>query len=96
MSHYSIQDIYDTLCGDLLPDACVPGVENAFAPGSACERLYAEACDAREQVCQRLGVRDEDPDLERVFSALLDIARELSFHMYLLGRTLPRQTGTEE
>lgn len=65
-----------------------PGVENAFAPGSVCEQLYAEACHARDRVCQRLGSADEDPDLEEIFRALLDIAHGLSVRMYCLGRTL--------
>ena len=53
-----IYDVYDTLQGEMIVP--VPGVENAFAEGTPCERLYAEATEAYERLRERLGVVDED------------------------------------
>ena len=59
-----IEDVYNTLEGCLVAAACVPGVENLYAEGKHCMELYAEIQDAYGRLCDRLGVQDEDADVE--------------------------------
>ncbi len=51
----TFQDIYETMLGLRVPEAQVPGVEDAFGPGLPCDRAYGEMREAYERVCQRLG-----------------------------------------
>lgn len=78
------EKVYDTLCGYLISEQCVPGVEDAFAPGSDCDRCYEAAVEARERILQRLDVRD-DADIDRIFDALLHIAWQLGLKMFAYG-----------
>ena len=59
-----IEDIYDSLQGVLVPEARVPWVKNLFLPGSPCDRAYSDMLDAYERLRDRLGVADEDEDVE--------------------------------
>ena len=77
--------VYYTLYGVVLPEYRIPGVENAFADEAECTKLYFTARDAYERICERLGVIDEDNDLEDIFNSLLDIAKILSLKMYHYG-----------
>ena len=77
--------VYDTLNGLILPDYCVPGVENAFDGNRPCMQLYAEASDAYNRLCERLGVVDEDEDVEIIFNSFLDMNRILSLKMFYYG-----------
>ena len=81
------QAVYDTLCGQVEQDMCVPGVENAFARGSVCDRSYEAAVEARNHILMRLGV-EEDPDVDRIFGELMYITRQLSLKMFMYGNTL--------
>lgn len=80
-----IDDVYDTLRGLTIPEARIEGVENAFAVGGKCERLYAQMLEAYERVCARLGAADEDKDVEIIINALMEIEREISHKMYAYG-----------
>ena len=75
--------------GDRLPEYAVPGVENAFAPGSFCDRKYAAMREAYERLCHRLGAGDEDPDLEIIVDSLMDIQHFLTKTMFHLGTHSP-------
>ena len=68
-------EVYDTLRGIRIPGAEVEGVENLFALGTKCERLYGQMLDAYERLCVRLGVEEEDADVEIIISSLLGIER---------------------
>ena len=61
------EEVYFTLLGE----ACEPvsGVENAFADGSVCDRCYSEMLDAYERLRDRLGVAEEDADVEIIKEA---------------------------
>ena len=83
------EQIYGTLLGELLPEYAVPGIEDAFAPGSFCDKKYAEMRDAYQRLCLRLGVRDEDPDLEIIVDSLTDIQHCLAEKMFRLGTQGP-------
>ena len=77
--------VYNTLNGQYIPTFCVPGVENAFAPGEKCMQLYGEVLDAYERLCNRLGVGEEDYDVEVIIDAFLDISEILGLKMYHYG-----------
>ena len=84
MEEVVINLIYDTLA-DLTSDPYrLPGIENAFAPGSECDALYAQAYKSGRRICMRLGV-ESDPDLELIFHNLEEISRILGCKMFLYG-----------
>ena len=95
MSDAFSQAVFETLCGNRIPEACVPGVENAFAPGATCDLCYEAAAAARERLFQRLGV-DDDPDLECIFDELMYLARELALKMFAYGQTLKPLSHVDE
>lgn len=78
-----VESVYDTLQGSLLTP--VPGVEDLFAAGKPCARWYREMLAAYGRLCDRLGVPDEDPDIETIINSLLSIQRELCGKMYEYG-----------
>lgn len=75
-------DIYETMLGLREPDACVSGIEDAFADGSTCALAYEEMRCAYERLCQRLGVSDEDADLNAIVNSMERIQRELCCRIY--------------
>lgn len=77
--------VYDTLRGVRITGERVPGVENLFAPGTECERLYGQMLDAYQRLLLRLGAEDEDPDVEIVISSLMRIEGRVSRRMYEYG-----------
>lgn len=74
--------VYESLIGELVDP--VEDVPNAFFPGSYCETRYREMLDAYERLRDRLGVVDEDEDVEVVIDSLLDIQRQLCLKMFVL------------
>ena len=82
---YDFEDIYFTLLGELASEYAVPGVENAYIPGGECDRLYNEICLARDSLCRRLGIPEDDPDLERILDNHLLIQRILCEKMFRLN-----------
>lgn len=80
------ETVYESLLGLLNADAALPWVENAFAPGSLCDREYDRMRHAYQRVCTRLGAAEEDPDLDTMVQALEAIQRELCRRMYETGR----------
>ena len=85
MNTEQIEAIYNTLIGVTVKEARVPEIENAFAMGSDCERWYAEMGEAYLRLCDRLGVEDEDHDVEIIIRSLLAIGEKLSFYMFRYG-----------
>ena len=83
------EQVYNTLNGLNLPQWCVPGVVNAFANDQPCMQLYSEARDAYNRLCDRLGVKDEDEDIEIIFNSFLDMNKILCLKMFHYGATLP-------
>ena len=81
MDRELVERIYQTAVAGVLPEYRVPGVEYAFAEGSFCMNRYSEMLDAYERLCNRLGVVDEDEDIEIMIMALLDIQYELCLRM---------------
>lgn len=86
MTEKEMRDIYFTLTGQLIPVAEVPGVPDAFAEGSFCARLLEEIYDARNRLLDRLGVVDEDADLECILSGYEEMQEYLCLEMFRLGQ----------
>lgn len=77
--------IYEQVCAGVLPEYQLPGVAFAFAPGSFCLQKYTQMLEAYARLCERLGVTDEDEDLECILSSLFEIQEELCCQMFLYG-----------
>ena len=85
-----VEQIYLTLIGAYVPGAGIPGVENAFADGEPCLELYCTAYDAYQRLCDRLGVVDEDDDVEIIFDSFLSLCKILGTKMYHYGQQLQK------
>lgn len=77
--------VYEQVCVGVLPEFQLPGVAFAFGPGSFCLQKYAQVLEAYTRLCERLGVTDEDEDVECIISSLLDIQEALCCQMFLYG-----------
>ena len=75
--------VYESLIGELVDP--IKDVPNAFEPGSFCETRYRQVLEAYERLRGRLGVADEDPDVEIIIDSLLEIQRKLCMEMFDLG-----------
>ena len=79
--------VYYTLSGDMHGVYAVPGVEDAFAEGSECFQLYEELGVVRDRLQARMGLQDEDEDVERIISILESVQRILGLKMFYYGQT---------
>lgn len=86
-----IEDVYDSLQGVLVPEARIPWVKDLFLPGSPCDRAYAEMLQAYGRLRDRLGVPDEDGDVETIINSLMNIQRILGENMFLCGLEYARR-----
>ena len=82
--------IYDLMNGhyDLDKFDCEESsvVENEFAEGRYCEKLYSEMLAAYGRICQRLHEPSgEDRDVEIIINNLLDMGRYQSMKMFNYG-----------
>ena len=75
--------VYESLIGELVDP--IKDVPNAFEPGSYCETRYRQVLEAYERLRGRLGVADEDPDVEIIIDSLLEIQRKLCVEMFDLA-----------
>lgn len=79
------EDVYMTLNGFYVGRDAVPGVQNAFSVGSYCEQRYASLAEARDRLLVRLGVPEEDEDIEIILVESMRITDELCRKMYEYG-----------
>ena len=75
--------VYDSLQGLLLHPH--PEVPDLFEEGKECDRLYGEMLKAYARLCERLGVNNEDEDVEIIITNLQKIQRVVAYHMYYYG-----------
>ena len=85
MDTNKVQDIYNTLLGVQCEQFCISGVENLFEEDSDCDVAYYEMLEAYARLCERLGVTDEDRDVEIVINSLMTIQRNVSMKMFEYG-----------
>ena len=83
------QRIFDLMNGTRDENECLVRetvvVENEFADGKLCGRLYEEVYEAGRRLCERLGV-EEDPDVEIIIENLMKIGEHQAMKMYDYGR----------
>ena len=79
-----IEFVYDALQGDVT-DTMPPNIENAFAEGAECLRLYQQVYEAERRLEARLGVGVHDKDVECIICAMSDMQKYLCFKMYEYG-----------
>ena len=60
-------------------------VENAFAPGTLFSEAYEDFALAREHLCERFGMAEDDDDLELIMNGLLKLEEDLGRRMFLYG-----------
>ena len=78
-----VDQVYYTVMGEMEDHSAIPGVENAFTPGSACDRAYEAVYGAYE----RLRAAGAEGDAEVILDAMLTICREVGRRMYRLGES---------
>lgn len=83
MAEPFIEDVYQSLLGNMVTP--LKGVENAFAYGKLCDKKYRDAMNAYARLRDRLGVLDEDEDVETIISSLLSVQKELCIEMFSYG-----------
>ena len=81
------KQIYETMLGLLEPEACIPGVENAFADGSFCAEQYEKMRSAYERLCTRQNVGDEDRDLNTIVDSMEAIQKVLCRRFYIHNKS---------
>jgi len=79
-----VDALYQSLCGNMVQP--VSGVNSLYYPGSDCDRAWEEITQAYEHLRERLGVEDEDKDVEDIISAFLSIQYEFATKMFEYGR----------
>ncbi len=88
----SPEQIYDIICGNLVLEGITLSesavIQNEFYEGGTCAELYDHAYRANQRLCRRLGVEQEDGDVETIFNSLLAISRILGIRMYHCGAAL--------
>ena len=83
--HRLREKIYESLRDYLRPEYRVPGVENLFADGMPCAKMYDEMMDAYERLRERLGVAEEDDDVETIINSLCGIEIAVAMKMFDYG-----------
>ena len=91
MNRCFAEEVYESMQGLLVQEAHIAGVENAFEDGKPCAKWYCDMLDAYGRLCDRLGVTDEDQDVEVIISSLLHIQKELCLTMYQYGTVFGTQ-----
>jgi hypothetical protein len=80
--------IYQIMNGDISLDSVkMPEglqVEDEFAGGKECGRLYSEVYEAKQRLLERLE-ESEDADIETIISNMEAISKILSLRMYDYG-----------
>ena len=78
--------VYATLTGQMCPGYEQPFVENAFVRGSFCANLYEDVRQAYDRLLERLNNKTgEDPDLENIIGAMMDIEMHIAYKMFDYG-----------
>ena len=96
MKEEFICNVYDSLQGLLMDEACVPGVQSVFEEGMPCQEKYTEMLSAYERLCRRLDAENEDRDVETIISSLMEISRILGYEMFRYGAEFAQVSPNKE
>ena len=77
--------VYRTLMDELLKEQCVPGVESMFREGSKCDLLYQEMRRAYDRLLARLGLCEDDADIETIICSLTAVHELVALRMFEIG-----------
>ena len=80
------EQVYESMTCHVIEEYRMPGVEDAFADDAFCMQQYRKMRDAYDRLCVRLGVEDEDDDVECIIGCYMEIQRELCKQMFLHGQ----------
>lgn len=86
MTYAEAETVYDSLCGFLVPEAALPGVPDAFAPGGLCHGEAVLADRAITRLRTRLDTAGEE-DLD----CLLGTMEAIRKHLCLYCLTVPQR-----
>jgi hypothetical protein len=84
--------VLHTLTGDTLPPYRLPWVEPVVEPGMPCDEAYSRMHEAYDRLRLRLGVTDEDADVEQIIDSLMEYGQELALKMFEYGRIFQKQS----
>ena len=87
------EQVYETLLNIVSEEHLLPWVEPVFVPGNPCYEAYTQMHIAYARLRQRLGVTDEDPDVETIISCLLDYSKYVGLKMFECGMEYQRSAG---
>ena len=86
--HENFADIvYDLVTGQRIAQPGDPEIEDLFATGRDCAKLYEQVYNANLHLCQRLNAGESDEDVETIIDSLLKICAQIGKRMYLYGAT---------
>ena len=80
------EQIYESMTCHVSEEYRMPGVTNAFSENVFCMEKYRQMRDAYDRLCDRLGVEDEDEDIECIIRCYMEIQRELCKQMFFYGQ----------
>ena len=78
-------DVLDTLRGNMTLESTIPNVENLYQEGKPYYQCYEDVFHAYERLRDRLGVIDEDEDVEIMINAFLDMETLVAEKMFFYG-----------
>lgn len=84
MQENYIDIVYDLVTGTRIPQIGDPEVENLFAIGRECEKLYNQVYTANLHLCEQLSVQ-ESADAEIIVNSMLRICALVGKRMYHYG-----------
>ena len=76
---------YQTMAMGMREGYRMPGVEYAFTDGSYCTQKNIQIYEAYARLRKRLGVTEDDDDVEEIIYAFLCIQKEMCYRMYQYG-----------
>ena len=79
------EQVYETLLNTLDADYMLPWVDPVFVPENPCYKAYSDMHQIYEKIRIRLGVTDEDLDIEKMIDCLLLHGRLLALEMFRYG-----------
>ena len=79
------EQVYDCLLGQIVSEKALDWVENIYTDGSEYDRNYAAVLAAYARLCNRLGVDEEDTDVEIIINALLKNEQIVALKMFESG-----------
>ena len=80
------EQVYATLLKSLEEESELSWVTPIFVPGHPCFDAYCNMQAAYDRMRQRLGITDEDEDVERIIDSLLHHGKLLTLEMFRYGR----------